>query len=124
MGNGSTLTPVLVPVLATRIDGNRLASVFVAGEAFTCSAKGGDVTMKCAGRNDQAQCGGPPSAPAQLEVAFGGPVLAAAAGRAFTCALVDLAGAGVVKCWGNADGQLGRQTPAAAPSPTPEPVGN
>jgi alpha-tubulin suppressor-like RCC1 family protein len=122
MGNGSTTTPVLVPVQASRIDNNRLASVFVAGEAFTCSSKPGDVTMKCAGRNDQAQCGGPPSAPAELEVAFGGSAVAASAGRAFTCVLADVGGARVVKCWGsNTDGQLGRTTPTTAPSQTPDP---
>jgi hypothetical protein len=127
MGNRSTATPVLVPVPADRIDNGQAASVFAAGEAFTCSAKPGDVTMKCAGRNDQAQCGGAPSGPAvaELEVAFGGPAIAASAGRAFTCALVDVGGAAVVKCWGgNADGQLGRSTPSSGPSPTPEPVGS
>ena len=127
MGNRSPATPVLAPVQADRIDNGALASVFVAGEAFTCSAKAGDVTMKCAGRNDQAQCGGAPSAtPAvlELEVAFGGTSVAASAGRAFSCALIDLAGQRVVMCWGaNAEGQLGRATPASAPSPTPDLVG-
>ncbi len=126
MGNRTTTTPVLAPVQADRIN-NGAASVFITGEAFSCSAKAGDLTMKCAGRNDQAQCGGAPSASpavAELEVAFGGPVVAASAGRAFTCALVDEGGARVVKCWGsNADGQLGRATPASAPSPTPDLVG-
>jgi hypothetical protein len=125
MGNRSSATPVLAPVPADRIDNGLAASVFTAGEAYTCSARAGDLTMKCAGRNDQAQCGGPPSAPAELEVAFGGSAVAASAGRAFTCVLADVGGARVVKCWGgNADGQLGRSTPSAAPSPTPELVGS
>jgi serine/threonine-protein kinase len=126
MGNRTNVTPVLSPVPADRIN-NGAANAFITGEAFSCSAKAGDFTMKCAGRNDQAQCGGAPTAsPAvtELEAGFGGAVLAASAGRAFSCALVDLAGQKVVMCWGaNAEGQLGRATPASAPSPTPDLVG-
>jgi hypothetical protein len=82
--------------------------------------------MRCAGLNDLAQCGlAPPgSAVGGVYVSFGGTVLAASAGRAFTCALVDLGGQQVVMCWGdNAQGQLGRATLASAPSPTPDLVG-
>jgi alpha-tubulin suppressor-like RCC1 family protein len=130
MGNGLTTTPVLAPVPAVGIDNSNpgLASVFTAGEAFTCSAKAGEVSMNCNGRNDQAQCSvAASSTPVvdRLGPSFGGVVLAASAGRAFTCALVDAGGAQVVKCWGaNAAGQLGRATPASAPSPTPDLVGN
>lgn len=128
MGNSSTATPVLAPVQASTIDNGQKAGVFAAGEAFTCTAKAGEVSMNCNGRNDQAQCGVAPSASPvldRIDVSFGGAVLSASAGRAFTCALVDLAGSKVVKCWGsNADGQLGRSTPSSGPSPTPEPVGN
>jgi hypothetical protein len=128
LGNGSQATPVLAPVQASVIDNGQRASLFVAGEAFTCSAKAGEVTMNCNGRNDLAQCGVAASATpvtSRIDVGFGGPVLGASAGRAFTCALVDLAGASVPMCWGdNASGQLGRETtPPAAPSPTPLPVG-
>ena len=124
MGNGSTATPVLVPVWASVIDNGKRAEVIVAGEGFSCSAKAGEVSMNCNGRNEQAQCGVAASAPvtSRIDVGFGGPVLAASAGRAFTCALVGPAGQDVVKCWGvNADGQLGRVTPTTAPSPTPDP---
>jgi alpha-tubulin suppressor-like RCC1 family protein len=126
LGNGLTITPQLTPVQASQIDGTKLASVFAAGEAFTCSAVAGVEGMRCAGRNDQAQCGlAPPgSAVGGVYVSFGGTVLAASAGRAFTCALVDQGGQLVVMCWGaNAEGQLGRATPASAPSQTPDLVG-
>jgi hypothetical protein len=127
MGNGRLDTPVLSATPASVIDSRQLAGIFVTGEAFTCSAKVGGVSMNCNGRNDQAQCGVAPSATPVLglvDVSFGGPVVAASAGRAFSCALVDLAGASVVMCWGaNAEGQLGRATTAAAPSQTPDLVG-
>ena len=92
------------------------------------AAMAGEVALVCNGRNDLGQCGVAPTASPVLDrsgLAFGGTVLAASAGRAFTCALVGSPGAQVVMCWGaNADGQLGRDTaPAAAPSPTPLPVG-
>jgi hypothetical protein len=121
MGNGITSPPIQdQPKEATDIDGNGRAAVILAGEAFTCSAKAGDATMKCAGKNDQLQAGGTPP-----EVAFGGVAAAASAGRAFSCALVDVTGALVVKCWGsNTDGQLGRVTAPATSSATPLPVEN
>ncbi len=118
--------PVLAPKQADIIDNGQKAGLFITGEAFTCSAKAGEVSMNCNGRNEQAQCGVAASAPvtSRIDVAFGGPVVAAAAGRAFTCALVGAAGQRVVMCWGaNADGQLGRATLASAPSPTPDLVG-
>jgi alpha-tubulin suppressor-like RCC1 family protein len=129
MGNRNTATPVLAPTRADKIDNGAAAAVYIAGEAFTCSAKAGDITgtMKCAGNNDQSQCGGPPSSPAvnEIDVAFGGTPVAASAGRAFSCALVDVTGALVVKCWGsNTDGQLGRVTAPATSSATPLPVEN
>jgi alpha-tubulin suppressor-like RCC1 family protein len=127
VGNGSIATPVLVPLQASVIDNGQRSAIFTTGEAFTCTAKAGEVAMNCNGRNELAQCGVAASATpvtSRVDVGFGGPVLAASSGRAFTCALVDLPGARVVKCWGaNADGQLGRATPAAAPSPTPDLVG-
>jgi Regulator of chromosome condensation (RCC1) repeat len=128
MGNGGQATPVLAPVQASVIDNGQRAGVLAAGEAFTCTAKIGEVSMNCNGRNDQAQCGLAPSGTPvldRIDVSFGGTVLVASAGRAFSCALVDLGGARVVKCWGsNTDGQLGRSTPASGPSPTPDLVGN
>jgi alpha-tubulin suppressor-like RCC1 family protein len=127
MGNRATATPVLSPVPADRIDSIAVDKVFVTGEAFTCSGKVGDFTMKCAGRNDQAQCGGAPTAtPAvtELEAGFGGPLVAASAGRAFSCALVGPADQQVVMCWGaNADGQLGRTTVGGVSSQIPDLVG-
>ncbi len=128
IGNGLLDTPVLSPLQASVIDNGQRAAVFVTGEAFTCSAKVGEVSMVCNGRNDQAQCGLAPTGTPVLDrsgPSFGGVVLSAAAGRAFTCVLADVGGAPVVKCWGaNADGQLGRATPSSAPSPTPELVEN
>jgi hypothetical protein len=127
IGNGLLDTPVLSPLQASVIDNGQRAAVFITGEAFSCSAKAGEVSLSCNGRNDQAQCGVAPSGTPVIDrsgPSFGGPVLAASAGRAFSCALVDLAGQSVVMCWGaNADGQLGRSTPSAAPSQTPELVG-
>jgi len=127
IGNGLLDTPVLSPLQASVIDNGQRAAVFITGEAFSCSAKIGEVSLTCNGRNDQAQCGVAPTGTPVIDrsgPSFGGPVLAAAAGRAFSCALVDLAGQAVVMCWGaNADGQLGRATPSSGPSQTPEMVG-
>jgi alpha-tubulin suppressor-like RCC1 family protein len=127
IGNGSLVTPVLTPQQALVIDNGQKAAIFVTGEAFTCSAKVGEVSMNCNGLNDQAQCGVAASLSPVLDrsgPSFGGAVVAASAGRAFACALVDLAGPRVVMCWGaNAEGQLGRATPASAPSFTPDLVG-
>jgi alpha-tubulin suppressor-like RCC1 family protein len=130
MGDGATTTPVLSPVHATVIDNSTpgQTAVFTAGEAFTCGAKAGEVSLICNGRNDQEQCGvAPPSGTvtSRSDIGFGGTVVAVSAGRAFTCALVEVGGQ-VVKCWGiNDAGQLGRATtPAASPSATPDLVGN
>jgi alpha-tubulin suppressor-like RCC1 family protein len=120
LGTGATGAPALTPVAAVGLDGGGggevgRSLVAVAGAAFTCTAKD-QLEVKCAGRTDVGQTGLVSAAPA-LEggpIAFGASWSQLSAGADFTCALVALAPAPGVMCWGgNASGQLGRPTAQA-----------
>ena len=123
LGAGAIGPDALSAIQASKVDNKARSVAVAAGGGHTCSAKDA-VELTCAGRNDQQQ-GGAPSPDPLLEgppislggnlVVAGGPASAWAAGGDFTCALVDVAGAVGVKCWGgNGSGQLGRGTAGGA----------
>lgn len=126
LGTGAvSAAPSLAAVKADQIDNGTGAFAAACGTGHSCGAK--DATeLICNGRNDKRQAGvatGAIVVDRTGAFTFGGGLLVqAVAGFDHTCALVDEAGAPVVRCWGaNESGQLGRDT-QGLPSPEALPV--
>jgi len=118
LGTKAPVASPSAPVQADKIDNNQNSGSLATGDAHTCAGKTaiGEVSLACAGRNDQSQTGLAAGAPTvEGNVPIGGRGLAASAGLDHTCALVASATDALsVACWGaNGAGQLGRTTPGA-----------
>ena len=118
LGNGTTANPgTAQPVTVSGISG---ATAFTTGAYHTCALLGNG-TLRCWGRNSNAQLGNGTYTNSSTPVAVTGITTAAAVsgGGAHTCAALS---DGTVRCWGENDfGQLGNGTTAASSTPVQVP---
>ena len=114
LGNGATANPgTAQPVTVTGISG---VTAFTTGAYHTCAVLGGG-TVRCWGRNDNAQLGNGTYTSSSTPVAVTGltGVTAISGGGTHTCAVLSDA---TVRCWGeNEFGQLGTGTTASSTTP-------
>ena len=114
LGNGTTANPgTPQPVNVSGITG---ATAFTTGAYHTCAVLGNG-TLRCWGRNGNAQLGNGTYTNSSTPVTVSGltGVAAVSGGGAHTCAVLN---DGTVRCWGENDfGQLGNGTTAGATTP-------